>query len=414
MNATTVKILLVATVVVVMLAVVVQRRSGPGGEGHPLPDRVVPTLVDRVNDVAAIEVVGGGEALELQRRESGWVVASRAGYPAKFETVKEAIVSISQLEPRERKTADPARYERLGLAEPGDASESVRVTLRDTEGKEIAGVVLGNDVSEGGASQRYVRTVSDAQAWLAEGRVNVPTDPLQWMDRDIMRIARDRITRVRIRHPDGEEVSIAREQGGTNYTLETAPEGRTPKSAAEIGAPASALAYLRFDNVRADDGLGLDMGSPTVTVFETANGLRVTARTWKVEDKTWASFAAEAVPSPAATDAGEGQEPEAGTGGAEDSETAPEAEPGATGTEPPAAEENSAAKEAEELNAKLSGWLFAIPEYQAGSLRKRLDDLTEAPTPPEEQPAPEEEEQPLFIPSLDARDDPPEDGPGED
>lgn len=395
MNAKTLKLLLVATLVVVAGAFAARRFGSSAGRAPELPEHIAAGLSDRLNDVAAIEIASKGKVLDLARKGDDWVVASSAGYPAKFEAVKQILVALADLKPRERKTADPSLYARIGLDEPAEASDAVAVTLRDASGGEVAKLILGNEVAEGGASQRYVRLASDPQSWLAEGRTNPSIDPLQWMDRDLMRVPRDRITRVTITHPDGEVVQIEREQGGTNYTLTNPPEGRSPKGAGEIGAPSSALAYLRFDDVRKADDPGFEPGEPTKAVYETGDGLRVTVTTWKVDDKTWAAFAAESVVPP----------PESSAPPADGGDAAPATpeggQPGAS--EPPATE-----KEAADLNARLAGWLYQIPEYQAASFRKHLSDLTEeakpASPPGAGAPAPGDEDAPLFVPTIDAKD----------
>lgn len=391
MNPKALWILLAATGVIVLLAVLTQR-SVVGDGGEPLPERVVPDLEQRINEVAAIRIASGGEQVTLERRDGAWVVASSAGYPAKFETVKQALVSLAELEPRERKTADPARYGRIGLGEPEEGSDSVGVVLLDDAGGEIASVVLGDEVTAGGTPQRYVRTAASEQSWLAEGRVTLPTDQMQWMEREVLRIGRDRVARVTITHPDGEAVAIVREEGGANYALEALPEGREPRSPGEVGAPASALSFLRFDDVRSASDPGFEPGEPTVTVFETESGLVIRARTWEYDGTVWAAFAAEA---PEAADASAG-EADAAEGQA--------AEP----TEPEQPEDQTPQAEATEINERLGRWLFAIPDHQAAPLRKRLADLTTEPEPP----APDEavegdpEGEPVFVPSLDARDDP--------
>ena len=387
MNAKTLRILVIATLVCVAAAFAFQKLGAPGSGQADLPDRVAPGLAARLNEVAAIEITGAEGALRLARAGEEWTVASKDGYPAKFEIVKQLLVALAELAPRERKTTDPERYTRLGLADPGASSESLGVTLAAADGSEIAGFILGEQVDAGGKPQRFVRTAGDPQSWLAEGKIDAPTDAMRWLDAAITQIARDRVTRVTITHPDAEVVSLAREQGGTNYTLETVPEGRTPKPAGEVGAPASALAYLRFDDVCAGGGTDGQAGDPVVAVYETADGLRVTVRTWEVEGKWWATFDAEAIAEPTAP-AGESPEDEA-----------PSADPAA---DPQA--------EADTLNAKLSGWLFSIPEYQAKSFRKRLADLTEEPQPTEDAaegdllaPPPD---RPASVPSLDAVDPP--------
>lgn len=388
MNTKVLKVLVVLTLVAVFAAFAMQRLGGGGGgAGADLPDRIAPDLSAKLNDIAGIEITSGAETLTLAKAGDDWTVASKGNYPAKFETVKQLLVGLAELAPTERKTADPARYGRLGLGAPGEGSDSLGVKLTGSDGSTVADFVLGEQVDTGAKPQRFVRLASDDQSWLAEGRLDAPTDPMRWLDTSVTQIPRDKITRVTITHPDGEVVSIAKEQGGANYTLETVPEGRTPKSAGEIGAPASALGYLRFDDVRAGDSLTDQAGEPTLAVYETTDGLRVTVSTWELDGKTWASIRAEpAQPAqPAHT-----QDAPAEGGDAATPTPAPDSDPQA---------------DAAKLNDKLRGWLFAIPDYQAKSFRKRAADLTDAPPEPE-QPAPTEGGEQPAAPSLDAVDKP--------
>ena len=377
MNAKALKILVVVTLVCVFAALAVQKLGSPGNGADALPERVVPTLADKLNDIAAIEITSGGESITLARAGDTWTLASKDGYPAKFETVKALLVGLAELQPRERKTADPALYARLGLADPGPESEALGVTLTGVDGSTVADLVLGEQVQSGSAQQRFVRASGDPQAWLAEGRVDAPTDPMRWLDTAVTQIPRDRVRRVTITHADGSVVSIAREQGGSDYALESVPEGRTPKSAGEVGAPASALVGLRFDDVRKGDAPA-DAPEPVVAVYETTDDLRVTIRSWQADGKTWAAISAEATAPQAAP-----------------------ADPENPSPEPPA---ETPQDRADALNAKLAGWLFSLPQYQAGQLRKTMDDLTQAPP---EEPAPEGDD-PASVPFLDAADDGPD------
>lgn len=394
MNAKTLKILVVVTLVCVLAAFALQKLGDPGAGEPGLPERVVPGLADQLNDIAAIELTGGAGSVSLARSDEEWTVASKDGYPAKFETVKQLLIGLAEFAPRERKTADSERYGRLGLADPGEGSDSLGVKLANADGSTIAEFVLGEQVNSGAKQQRFVRVAGDDQSWLAEGRIDAPTDAVGWLDTSITQIARDRITRVAITHPDGEVVSIAREQGGTNYTLETVPEGRSAKSAAEVGAPTSALAYLRFDDVRAGDSMTDEAGEPVIAVYDTADDLRVTVRTWQLDGKTWASFAAESMAEPAEPGAGPPSDEAAGKRAAT----------------PPAEIPADPQAEVDALNSKLTGWLFSIPEYQAKSFRKRLTDLTDEPEPVEDEAAggrpADGDDEPVFIPTRDAADDP--------
>ncbi|MBK7403986.1 MAG: DUF4340 domain-containing protein [Phycisphaerales bacterium] len=410
MNAKTLKILLVATVVVVVGAFAAQRFGSAGAKPPELPERVVPGLSDKINDVASIDIASKGKSVSLSRRDGEWVVASAAGYPARFESVKSALVELADLKPRERKTTDSARYARLGLGDPTEENDAVSVELKDASGGQIARVILGNEVAGGSSSQRYVRVASDPQTWLAEGKASPATDPMQWVDRELIRIPRDRVTRVTITHPDGEVVRLEREQGGSNYTLADLPEGRTPKGAGELGAPASALAYLRFDDVRRADAPGMELGDATDAVYETTDGLHLTVKTWQVDGKTWASFVAEYVapptpeqPEPAAAGSDAAKDTAAEAGGEKPKEAGDDADKSA-----------ATQKEASDLNSKLGGWLYQIPEYQAASFRKHLADLTEeakaeAPVPEAAPganawPTDNGEDEPVIVPSLESKD----------
>lgn len=379
MDAKAVAILAASTVVLLTSAALLHSRAGRSGVGPELPPRLAPELADRVNDVAAIELTRGEASVRLDRSDDGlWRVAQKDGYPARFEAVKGLLVGLAELTPREAKTANPDRYDRLGLGEPGPGSEALGVRLLGAGGGAVASLVLGDEPAAGGPTpMRFARVEGGGRAYLVEGRIDAPTDPMRWIDSTLTQIPRDRVNRVRIEHPDGEALTISRAEPGGEFALETPPPaGRVASAPSRLGGPAGALVSLRFDDVRA--AFPESAGEPTVTTIETADGLRlvVTSRQGD-EGVVWASLSAEAAQADAE-----------GTGGEE-----PDRPEGAPHADAPA--------RAAELNATFDGWAFALPAFQAESLRRRLEDLTE---PDETTEGAEEEDEAPGAPLLDARD----------
>lgn len=369
--------ILVGATAVVLVALGLMQFSGGSGRDRSgeLPERLAPGLGERINEADAIEIQTGVQTVRLERDETGWRSASLAGYPAKLEAVKQALVGLSELEPRERKTDDAGRLARIGLAEPGAGSDALGVTVF-AGGETIASLVLGNQVGPAG-EQRFARLAGESQAFTVEGRVTIPTEPLEWVDRELLRIGRDRVESLTIEHPDGQVVSLIREVEGSGFRLASVPESRVPKPAATLNAPPNSLSFLRFENV----ARGESSSSPEVVVsrFGLRNGLVVIVRTWEVDGVVWAAFAFEAGDAVA--------------------DTSPDEQEAVTPEKP------SPIEEAEELRARVSGWHFALPDFQADSLRRRLEDLTDEPPQSEADPAPEAAEPPQ-APMRDAVDQP--------
>ncbi|MFG0286424.1 MAG: DUF4340 domain-containing protein [Phycisphaerales bacterium JB039] len=372
------------TVAAILAAATVTMLSGRGGGGEALPERIVPGLEDRINDVARITLVQGEERLELSRDQGEWVVASKGGYPARFEPVKELIIGVANLAPRERKTANPQLHQRLGLGAPGEDDEATGVTLLDDSGAEIASVVLGKSTSGAGAG-RFVRVAGAEQTWLAAADVNVRLDPMTWMERELVRLDRARVARVTIDHPGAAPLELVRDDAGQFAPVDLPPDRQAKSS--ELSQVAGAASYIGMSDVRKADAPPPD--GAVVTMFEAEDGMTLAITTWSEGDDWWASFE---VTSPEG--AGDAPQPEPDDAAAADAGAEPAAE------EPAAGESPDPAAEAAALRDKLAGWAFKIEPFKATQLRKALDELTEAAEPAGEgpvigPPGPAQPEEPL-------------------
>ena len=71
-------------VVLVVLAVIGQRQTTSPSDVAQADDELLPGLMDVLDEVASIEVVGAGGATiaTLDRAEDGWTVRERDGYSA--------------------------------------------------------------------------------------------------------------------------------------------------------------------------------------------------------------------------------------------------------------------------------------------------------------------------------------------
>ena len=188
-------------------------------------------------------------------------------------------------------------------------------------------------------ARRFVRRDGENQSWLVEGAVEVQADPLTWLDRQLLRIPRDRVQRLETSHPDGEVLIVERATPtDVNFAIQDLPEGFEEEYAGAANVLGSSLSFLRFDDVAAEEELLLDA---EVTVFDALlfDGLRILVRTRARDAEVWATLEASV------------------------DENAPEDTVDAV------------RDEASEINGRLQGWAFMLGAGQAENVQKRMDDL---------------------------------------
>jgi len=357
---------------------------------------VFPQLLDRVNDVARIEVVSGGERFELERGEGGWSAPSRHGYPLDGDKVHELIVGTAGLARLEPKTANPERFDELGLRDPQQAdSRAVGLTLLDAGGGELARLIVGERRPAKGDPTRteyFVRVPGEERSWLVVG--NLPADAdevVEWLDRRIVAVEDARIARVRATHPDGVVVTAEREQPGRgDFAYAELPEGAELDGIWRINDIGRVLTDLRLDDVR--PAAAAEAAARAVQVVaETFDGLRVRMDVRGSQDEPLVLLGAEYDESLRRPQAQEDT-------GAQDDTAAPEV---------PSPEE--VREEVGALNARWQGWAYVIPGYKFDYVVRRPEELVK-----KSEPGEQEQSQPERAPDASAPRAPGGDAPAAD
>ncbi len=355
MQARTFLILLIATIagVAAAAAAVLTR---PGDEVHAnLGDPVVPGLIDRVNDVAKIRIESEeGGVLTFQRQagadgKAAWVIVERDMYPAKAGELDSLALRVAQLTYLAPKTTNPELFSRLELGDPAaPGTQSTGVRLFDKDGVAMADLVVGTARSTIEGSTRggaYFRLPGSNQTWVGRGDMTVDRLIFDWIDRRIFDIETERIRRVEITHPDGETVHVFKDQAGdSDFILADVPGERKIKSALTVNGVASTIGdYQVLDMIRRDKHQ-VDPARAVRIVYETFDGLKITALLEKQ----------------AARPGGDG-DPEYWVdlrveGGADSSE---------------------GRAEFAHLKERTEEWLYKLSDFRYDALAKRLDDLTD-------------------------------------
>jgi hypothetical protein len=373
MNAKTLTLLTAVTLGFGAAAVYVVTRTRPESSaqakaGAPLFEG----LRARVNDVARVRVTSSDEVYTLERKESGWGLLEKGGYPVDVDKVKALVVGLSELELVEEKTANPALYARLGVQDPEAKAESDtpsrRVELSDAAGAVLADLVVGREVLSRGAGDPhlYVRRPDGGPALEVQGRVRVDDSSSALLDREVAKLERKRVARVTVTHPDGEVLRVERPTAETaDFSVADLPEGAQLSWPGVAGGVAGALEYLNLEDVRPGDS-AFDAAAAVRTRFETFDGLVLTTESLEEEGRVLmrvqAAFDATLrAPEPVGPPDAEGAEGES---------PAP-----AVALKP--AEEVEA--EAAAIQARVGAWLYVVPGYAGSNLRKRMSDLLAAP-----------------------------------
>ena len=145
MNAKSLLFAAVAAAVLIALATV-QRGCSSTTAAPPVEgERVLPGLLDHINDVAAIQVTTKDGTFRYERDERGWGSADKGGFPVTMDQVRKNLIGLAELEIVEAKTDRPESYAEIGVQDPSAPdAKSTRIALFDEGGKELAAVILGN------------------------------------------------------------------------------------------------------------------------------------------------------------------------------------------------------------------------------------------------------------------------------
>jgi len=368
--------------------VLLQGQSGSSGDGMAtdLPDRLFPGLEDRLNDVTALTVTHEGDTLALARTGDGdaarWTIADKDGYPADLEAVREVLIRTARLAPVEAKTSKPELFDRLGL-QPIDAEGSSARLVELAVGDETVASVLVGEAGQSLSSTRktvYVRKPDENQTWMAEGELQPATDGLEWLDRTITNVRKERIREVLIHQPDGSVLTIERpDPDDSQFSLRELPEGRELDSPSEINQVSFGLEYLDLDDVTA---LPAGATGRLAMQYTTYGGLQVDVRLVEHDGRTWTAYEARQVDP--ATEAVERKLAEY-----KEADESEEKDPAATATGVDRIKD-AAGIEAEvaEINGRTRGWLYAVPDYKIQRFSKTLAGMLKPPTAPEQTPLP--------------------------
>lgn len=336
--------LLASTLVVTLLVLLMPGKTGK--ESGFVVRPLVPGLDSTVNDVTRVRISGSGNTAvaTLVRGEDAWTVEEAQSYPADWARLRKLLSGLAQAQVIELKTANPDYYDRLGLKDVSDPS-STAVLVEIGEGEQATRVLLGT-IAQGREGQ-YVRIADHGQALLIDRSVEASKQQADWLVRDVIDLAEAEVVDVTITHPDGETIRVSRASADvTDFTLDDIPKGREVESSWALNALGGSLAALLLEEVAPAEQL--DWSKATQVRVLTADGVEARAEVVTVDGKVWLKL--EAFPYPEQ-----------------------KAEP-AKGEHTQAAVADQL-KRIEDINKRVRGWAYSIPEFKAELMKKRREAL---------------------------------------
>jgi len=354
-------ILCAVTVLVSIAAIAVDEDSSAiPGSGELL----FPKLLSDINEIEKIEGASAGERFTLTRGSGGWIVPGRSGYPANADKVHKLLVGAAGLKRVEPKTKKEALYSKLGLEDlSSESSRAVSFTFEAAGDSTLASLIVGNSAPAKGdpdASAIYVRLPGDPQSWLVKGKLPKDGALLDWLDRKVLDLERARSREVRVRHEDGEVVVVSKNSpADKDFSLADVPPGKEIDAQWSINDIGRSLTDFDLEDVRPRDAFAADTRPAFTVTMRTFDGLAVVMDVFKDDKEVLGLLKASFEPLH--------QSPGGQPAGPEDAD--------GSKTPPGLLTPEQVRAEAAKLNARLSNWVYVLPDFKFDHLAKKPADL---------------------------------------
>jgi hypothetical protein len=272
MNARVVAILVVLMAVLGGAALLAQREDS-ARRPQDAATLGQPLLKDlKTADIAKIRIVEPKSALTLERKEDGWVIAERDGFPADLAKVREFVVKMISLKVAQTEPVGEKDRSRLNL----DAS-ATQVEFSGADGKPLAKLLVGKKLFRS-EPENPEKALGDGRFVMLPGddkRVFMVSDPLvqattktaEWIDRRAFQI--EKVRTLEVRYPGGEGWRLERAGENAEWKLADARPGEKVDSS-RANAATYSLGLLDLADVAAKDA------SPEATGLDTPTRLSAT------------------------------------------------------------------------------------------------------------------------------------------
>lgn len=369
MNAKTLILLAGALVVVAGGAMLVTRQNAPATSTMSNAQKLAPTLSEKINDVAKVELRKGAETLLLSRVKDGdttsWKLMSRGGYPAKSDKVKELVLALSEAKLLEAKTDKPEKFAQLELEAPGAEAKGAAITLSDGAGASLASVIVGKFAfaPDGRSGEgMFVRRAAENQTYLSDLRLQVEVAASQWLVTDVLSTERVRLKSATIATAGSKDVpaetyTISRDSATkTDFTLTPMPAGKVLKFPTSATTPSYAIEFVDMADVA--EAASIDLGKEPVAIctYQMFDGFVITATLGKQDGKSWLKVAASSNFDGVPEVTSEG-----------DKEKDP--------TKPTQRTRAEVEQEVKDFNAKHAPWAYALVDYKMSQFVPKLADM---------------------------------------
>lgn len=358
--------LALATVIAVAAVIGIHMSQNRGPAAREPGTAMVPELAANLANASRIVMTRGGEKTTIKRTAGSgdtatWVVEEFSDYPSHPLLIRDVLAGLAQIQTLEGKTRRPDLYSKLDVEDPTTATaKSSRLEVFAGD-KKLADIIVGRTKSAiGGQESLYVRRPDEDRAWLAKGKVEMPYNRIGWVNNQVLVVDLPRVEHATLNKPaKGPRVHVFKKsKDERDFTIEGMPADYEVKDIFGAEDIARVIQQLSFEDVRPADKLKIDTAAQPWAEFVTFDGLKIELWLQEAEGKNWVALRASAIPGTAASaPAGES--------------SAPAAEAAADDSEKPI----DVAAEVKTVNERVTPWVYAIPSYENGNLRKTLDDL---------------------------------------
>jgi hypothetical protein len=275
-------------------------------------------------DIKTIGIVDGrGTIANLQFENGSWY-ETISGYRANTLLIGNLLDNVFRTQILETKTSRTELYSRLGV-EPVRTPGARGVELRLSNDSSEYFMTFGDITSNG----QYMRTEADPATLLISPAIDLPTDRIDWLDRELISVPAAELISISLQHADGEQIRLAKaDPAQTRFTLLNLPQGRQLKTPETANSIAGILSELRMESARRTEQLP-DRKPDVTAEFRTRDDMLVGSQAFITDDAVYFTFTI--LSDPDGTNDG--------------------------------------------LAKELQGWAYTLPAFKRNQFLTRLDDL---------------------------------------